>query len=722
MFLRYALGVIMVENHIKSMLQITDLHVYYGQSPALQGVNLTHTSGILSVVGRKGMGKTTLCKSIIGLKAARSGSVQVAGRDVMAMQPHEITRLGVEYVPQGCRVLPGLTVDEHLRLVAGTKHGARWTVDRVYSTFPRLAERRDTGGAQLSGGEQQMLTIARALMADPKLLIIDEPTEGLAPVIVQQVEQMLITLAAESGMAILVIEQNIGVATAVSNCVAIMVNGRINCIMDARALAADRELQQRLLGVGRDTGNAAMRAGLARPGADLAQVHRINRGDAPATELANRWNVPMSDQRQIAVEPAAPSIFAISCAARLGRTVLVAGTFDTKGNELRYMADRLKSLGISVKTVDLSTSGTPAHADIQATEVASAHPQGSRHVMSADRGASITAMAQAFAVWIAHQSGIGGVLSAGGSGGTSIATAGMRALPVGIPKIMVSTVASGQVGMYVGASDIMMFHSVADVQGLNAITGLVLGNAAHAMAGMVAQLPTAAAAEMRRKTARPAIGLSMFGVTTPAVQAVMRALDAEYDCLVFHATGTGGRSMEGLADSGLLTAMIDLTTTEVADMLVGGVFAATDDRFGAAIRTGLPYVGSVGALDMVNFGPRDTVPAKFSARKFVVHNPNVTLMRTTAEENRSFGAWIGHRLNAMIGPVRFLLPMGGVSALDAPGQPFHDPDADAALYAAIDETVKLTPQRQIARVPGNINDPSFADAVVAAFRAIAPKL
>ena len=715
----------MAEKHMKAMLQITDLQVYYGESHALQGVTLTLDTGILSVVGRNGMGKTTLCNTITGLKAARSGSVRVAGRDVLALEPHQIHRLGVGYVPQGRRVWPSLTVDEHLRLVAGNRQGAAWTVDRVYSTFPRLAERRGNGGSQLSGGEQQMLAISRALLSDPKLLIMDEPTEGLAPVIVDQVEQMLLTLAAEDDMAILVIEQNIGVATAISDRVAIMVNGQINRIMDARALAADRDLQQRLLGVGRHADEETAPAAVAQAQADLAQVYRVDRGDgagfAPVTALPNRWNLPVAELRQTAVKPAERQIFAIPYTERIGRTVLVAGTFDTKGVELRYMADRLKSLGIPVKTVDLSTSGKPARADVPANQVASMHPRGGSHVMSNDRGASVTGMAEAFAVWISRERGIGGVLSAGGSGGTSIATAGMRALPVGIPKIMVSTVASGEVGMYVGASDIMMFHSVADVQGLNAITELVLGNAAHAMAGMVAQLPTAEDAEARRKSARPAVGLSMFGVTTPAVQAVMRALEPDYDCLVFHATGTGGRSMEGLADSGLLTAMIDLTTTEVADMLVGGVFPATTDRFGAAIRTGLPYVGSVGALDMVNFGPRETVPAKFSARKFVVHNQNVTLMRTTVPENRAFGEWIGHRLNAMTGPVRFLLPLGGVSALDAPGQPFHDPDADAALYAALEQTFKQTPQRQISRVPGNINDASFTDAVVAAFRAITSK-
>jgi uncharacterized protein (UPF0261 family) len=298
----------------------------------------------------------------------------------------------------------------------------------------------------------------------------------------------------------------------------------------------------------------------------------------------------------------------------------------------------------------------------------------------------------------------------------------MRALPVGVPKIMVSTVASGDVGRYVGSSDILMLHSVADVQGLNSITETVLSNAAHAMAGMVAQLPSGAEIEAKRKLARPAVGLSMFGVTTPAVQAVVRMLEADYDCLVFHATGTGGRSMEALAESHLLAGMLDLTTTEVADMLVGGVFAATEDRFGAAIRTGLPYVGSVGALDMVNFGPRDTVPARFAARRFVIHNPNVTLMRTTVDENRAMGSWIAERLNLMQGPVRFLLPMGGVSMLDAPGQPFHDPEADAALFGALEQTLRQTPQRQLIRVPGNINDTAFAEAAVSAFRAISPKL
>ena len=705
----------------KAALRIEDLQVYYGESHALQGVSLVLETGILSVVGRNGMGKSTLCQTIVGLKRARSGSIRVAGREVSGLEPHEIHRLGVGYVPQGRRVWPSLTVDEHLRLAAGT---GSWTAERVYATFPRLAERRGNGGAQLSGGEQQMLAIARALLSDPSLLIMDEPTEGLAPVIVEQVEAMLKVLASEGEMAILVIEQNIGVATEISDRVAIMVNGRINRVLDSAVLAADRDLQQRLLGVGRHSEDEP--APVAQAVADLAEVYRVDRGDgaafAPVTSLPNRWNMPLAEMKMKPVSDVPEkTVFNIPFAERIGKTVLVAGTFDTKGRELQFMANRLKSLGIPVRTVDLSTSGKPARADVSAALVASCHPAGGAAVMTGDRGGSVTGMAQAFAAWISRERGIGGVLSAGGSGGTSIATAGMRALPVGIPKIMVSTVASGDVGAYVGAADILMFHSVADVQGLNAITELVLGNAAHAMAGMVAQLPTPEAMAAKRAVARPAVGMTMFGVTTPAVQAVQSALEADYDCLVFHATGTGGRAMEGLAESGLLTAVIDLTTTEVADMLVGGVFPATQDRFGAIIRTGIPYVGSVGALDMVNFGAQSTVPEAFKARRFVVHNPAVTLMRTTPAENRSFGEWIGNRLNQMTGPVRFLLPMGGVSMLDAPGKPFHDPEADAALYAALEATFRPTPQRQLTRVPGNINDPSFTDAVLAAFRAIAPK-
>jgi uncharacterized protein (UPF0261 family)/ABC-type branched-subunit amino acid transport system ATPase component len=721
------------------VLEVENLHVYYDESHALQGVSFVLGHGILALVGRNGMGKTTLCNAIAGLVRPRSGAIRFAGREIGGLIPHEITRLGLGFVPQGRRLWPSLTVAETLRLAArGGPGRSAWTAERIYATFPALAERRNHGGGQLSGGEQQMLAIARALMSNPKLLVMDEPTEGLAPVVVDQLAAVLRRLARDEGIAVLLVEQNLGVATSVSEQVAIMVNGRINRIMAAPALAADRDLQRRLLGVGRHR-----EADLAAPAEDSApaetggaQVFRVERQgggtEAPAGAAAagsvepvpNRWGLRLEPGGEApAAPPAGPErrVFALPFAERIGRTALVVGTYDTKGRELRFIADRLRGLGIPVKTVDLSTSGKVSAADVTPMQVAASHPGGAAAVFSGDRGEAVSAMAAAFARWIEGERGIGGVIAAGGSGGTSLASAGMRRLPVGIPKIMVSTVASGDVGRYVGPADIMMMYSVADVQGINAITEQVLGNAAHALAGMIAWLPGAAVREARRRAARPAVGLTMFGVTTPAVQAVARALAPQWDCLIFHATGTGGRSMEHLGDGGQLAAFIDLTTTEVADMLVGGVFPADSDRFGAAIRTGLPYVGSVGALDMVNFGPRDTVPERFRGRRLVVHNPQVTLMRTTRDENFRFGEWIGSRLNEMEGPVRFLLPEGGVSLLDAPGQPFFDPEADQALFAALEQTVRQNGRRKILRVAANINDPPFAAAVVEAFAAIAPR-
>ncbi|MEM8729570.1 MAG: Tm-1-like ATP-binding domain-containing protein [Pseudomonadota bacterium] len=389
----------------------------------------------------------------------------------------------------------------------------------------------------------------------------------------------------------------------------------------------------------------------------------------------------------------------------------VAGTFDTKGTELSYMADLIRAAGVEVRTINLGTNGG-GEADISAETVAACHPDGAAAVLGqTDRGVAIAAMAQAFETYTRQADWIGGMIGAGGSGGTALLAPAMRALPVGTPKVLVSTVASGNVAPYVGPSDIAMMYSVTDVQGLNLISARVLGNAAHALAGMMRHDTPAIAA-------KPAIGLTMFGVTTTAVSHIADALAQSYDPLVFHATGTGGQSMEKLVDSGMVEAVVDLTTTEVADMLVGGVFAATEDRFGAIIRAGVPYVGSVGALDMVNFGAEDTVPEAFADRTFHVHNPQVTLMRTTVAENEQFAAWIAARLNRMTGPVRFLIPQGGVSAIDAPGQPFYDPEALSALTDRLMADVIQTETRQLVSVPANLNTPEFADAALAALKEI----
>jgi uncharacterized protein (UPF0261 family)/ABC-type branched-subunit amino acid transport system ATPase component len=719
------------------LLAVRGLNVFYGHSHALQGVEFTIHKGVLAVVGRNGMGKTTLCKTIMGLVRASSGSIRFGTEELTRLNPAQIARLGIGYVPQGRRLWRSLTVDEHLRVIPSARKGA-WTVERIYETFPRLAERKNNGGAQLSGGEQQMLAISRALLANPRLLVMDEPTEGLAPVIVQQVEEMLVRLADDGEMAVLVIEQNIGVACSISENVAIMVNGRINRVIEAQHLAADRALQQRLLGVGRhghDDTPVERAAEAAAPGSVPAREpgRAATRIYLSNPTVPTRWSQPVPVARiEAAARTSAASIVSLDEAAgrRAGikplaasgpPVVLVAGTLDTKGEELRFIRDLLKSNDVRTRLVDLSTSGKHSSADVAPHEVALNHPRGSAGVFTSDRGASVTAMAEAFETWISRQSGIAGIISAGGSGATALVTPAMRRLAVGVPKLMISTVASGDVGRYVGPADIMMMYSVTDIQGLNVISRQILSNGAQAMAGMVKARLTAARAARGARAARPelpAIGLTMFGVTTPCVQQLTAALSGEYDCLVFHATGVGGQSMEKLIDGGQLEGVIDITTTEICDLMMGGVFPATEDRFGAVIRARIPYVGSVGALDMVNFGPPDTVPERYRGRLLHQHNAQVTLMRTTPDENERMGRWIGERLNQMDAPLRFLLPEGGVSALDKVGNAFHDQAADAALFRALEQTVRQTATRQLVRVPAHINDPAFVTAVLDAYRAV----
>ncbi|RTE92225.1 MULTISPECIES: ABC transporter permease [Bradyrhizobium] len=716
-------------------LEVRGLDVYYGHSHALQGVDLTLESGVFSVVGRNGMGKTTLCKAIMGLVPVSGGSIRVRGEDITRRPPAHIARLGVGYVPQGRRLWRSLSVDEHLRLAGGMRSGA-WTVERIYDTFPRLAERKDHGGGQLSGGEQQMLAIARALLTNPQLLVMDEPTEGLAPVIVAQVEEMLLRLGEDGDMSVLVIEQNIGVATAISRNVAIMVNGRINRIIDSARLAADRELQQRLLGVGL---HAELTPDLDVPaaGSEAKSAPQATRPSGPIRiYISNptpptRWSQPAPIARiEAAARTLSTQVSRLDETARRKRepatsqssgppVVLVVGTLDTKGTELRFIRDIVAESGLRTRLVDVSTSGKHSSCDVSAQEIALNHGRGGAAVFGADRGAAVTAMADAFANWLRRQGNVAGVISAGGSGAASLVAPGMRTLPVGVPKLIVSSVASGDVGPYVGPADITMMHSVTDIQGLNSISRAVLSNGANAIAGMVkARLDQREARQRAPSAGLPAVGITMFGVTTPAVQKIAADLGEDFECLVFHATGVGGRSMEKLVESGQLAGVIDITTTEICDLLMGGVFPATEDRFGAIIRARLPYVGSVGALDMVNFGAPDTIPERYRGRKFHVHNPQVTLMRTTVEENERMGRWIAERLNQMDGPVRFFLPEGGVSALDARGQPFWDPDADTALFRALERDVRQTGNRRLIRIPKNINDPDFAAAIVSAFRTL----
>ena len=399
-------------------------------------------------------------------------------------------------------------------------------------------------------------------------------------------------------------------------------------------------------------------------------------------------------------------------------SVYIVATMDTKGVELAFVRDRLRAAGVPVRMVDVGTMGPPIVAPDVAREVVlktlGAEPV---NLLAVDRGQAVAVMAQALRNYLLGERSSGnvlGVLGLGGSGGTSLITTAMRALPIGLPKFMVSTVASGNVAAYVDSSDIAMMYSVVDVAGLNAVSNVVLSNAAHAMAGMVLNAKPPG-------SSRPAIGMTMFGVTTPCVTRVREILeDRGFDCLVFHATGSGGRAMEQLVASGLISGVLDITTTEVADEVAGGVFTAGPQRLDKLIEAKIPLVLSLGALDMVNFGGIETLPPQFANRKLHVHNAQVTLMRTTVEENRQIAAFIAQKLNRATTPWRVLVPERGVSLLDLPGKPFYDPAADATLFDELQRLLETSCDRQLIRLPYDINAPEFSQALAENFLQMLP--
>ena len=390
-------------------------------------------------------------------------------------------------------------------------------------------------------------------------------------------------------------------------------------------------------------------------------------------------------------------------------SVYLIGTLDTKGREIGFVRDLLSGYGIQTQVIDGSSLHQPVIvADITREAVFQAAGTTFATVQTqGDRGVAVTHAATGMANLIRdlHAQGkVQGVLGLGGSAGTTIATAAMRALPIGVPKLMVSTLASGQTRPYVGDKDILLLNSVVDLMGINCISREVLGQAARAMAGMVT-LPRPAPATQER----PLIAATMFGVTTPCITIARKILEtAGYEVLVFHATGNGGQAMEALIADGMIAGVLDITTTELADELVGGTLTAGPRRLTAAGLRGVPQVISVGALDMVNFGPRETVPSQFVSRQFHVHNSNVTLMRTTPEENRQLGLEIARKAAAARGPVAIVLPLQGVSAIDKTGQAFNDPLARQALYDSIRQNHGAA---ELIEVDHHINDPEFAATV-----------
>ncbi len=390
------------------------------------------------------------------------------------------------------------------------------------------------------------------------------------------------------------------------------------------------------------------------------------------------------------------------------KTVAIIGTFDTKGEEFAYVKTRFEELGLKTLTIHCGVFDPQTAPDVSNTEVAAAIDiDMSVIVEKKDRAFATETMTRGLAKLLPSLYANGrfdGVFSMGGSGGTTIATAGMRKLPIGVPKVMVSTMASGDTFPYIGASDIAMFPSIVDVAGVNSFSATIFNNAVAAMAGMLEHEAP------RREDHRPLVAATMFGVTTPAVQKAQAYLeDQGYEVLVFHATGTGGRCMEALVNDGFIKGVLDLTTTEWCDEIVGGVLAAGPDRCAAAALCGVPTVLSVGAVDMVNFGPLETVPPEFAGRNLYKHNPTVTLMRTTSEENRLVAEAIASKVNLSTGPCTVMLSLKGVSMIDAEGQPFYGPEEDEVLFSTLEECI-LPDVVEIVKMDAHINDDEFAVA------------
>lgn len=387
------------------------------------------------------------------------------------------------------------------------------------------------------------------------------------------------------------------------------------------------------------------------------------------------------------------------------KTIAIIGTFDTKGREFKFLKDLVEQRGLGALCIHTGIYEPYFAPDVSNAEVAAAVGEDIAVIAQKhDRALATDVMsrgAEKLVPQLFAEGKFDGIISVGGSGGTSLATPAMRALPIGVPKVMVSTMASGNVSQYVGTSDVVMFPSVVDAEGLNEISMRIFSNAVNAVAGMVENridIPD---------SGKPLLAATMFGVTTPCIKTAKEYLESQgYEVLVFHATGAGGKSMEALINAGFIKGVLDITTTEWCDELYGGVLNAGPDRLEAAGKKGIPQVVSVGALDMVNFGPWDTVPEQYKGRNLYPHNPTVTLMRTTVEENRGLGKVIAEKLSMAKGPTALMLPLGGVSAIDSPGQPFYGPEEDAALFEELRRGIG--PNVELVEMQNNVNDDDFA--------------
>jgi len=692
-----------------ALLRINQLDVHYGQAHALQGVSLSLHAGVLAVVGRNGMGKSTLCKAITGLVPA-SGSVLLAGAELLGRSPDQITHLGVAYVPQGRRVWRSLTVDETLRLSAKTARQGAWTVARVYQVFPRLAERRHNGGGQLSGGEQQMLAIARALLFNPRLLVMDEPTEGLAPVIVEQVATLLKALADERSMSVLLIEQNLGVALEVADEVAIMVNGRIAHCLPAATLAADRALQQRLLGLKAGASDAVAVADAAAPGAAPAEA-------GPAAGAAPVWRVlrahgphslPAHSEPAVVDLPLASRPVLASAAAEgaaPGRTVVLAGHWGAQQRELAYVRGCLERLGAQVLSVDIAGSGFSS-AQVGARELLRHHPQADMQAAAATATTlSADALALAFPAWLASRRDLAALLVVAGADTAAVGLAGALSLPTGVPKLVVSD-------RPLPAADADVLVMTAALGALNRVSETLLAHAAAAVVGMLRGAPAS------RRTAKPLVAITTLDLAGAAVRHTRRALGDGVDCLLLDMAAGGGQTLTRLAPSGLLAGVIDLAPVDLSRAFATGRHGPAQERIAALRASGLPYLLVPALLALTSFAPGQAVPATLLQRSLHSSASDGSIVPLLAAEAQGLGDWLAAELNSFTGPAALLLPQPSTSTW----QPLGGDLPTAALQQALQQNLlrRIRPRRALhcAERPDTLHDMRFGEAVGAAMRTL----
>ncbi|MCE8539960.1 ATP-binding cassette domain-containing protein [Ruegeria pomeroyi] len=635
-------------------LEIKGLNVYYGASHALQGVDLGLNGGVLSVVGRNGMGKTTLCKAIMGLEPASSGTISFGGQVLNGKSPAEIARMGVGYVPQGRRLWRSLTVDEHLRLVA--RSGGAWTIERIYDSFPRLAERKSNGGAQLSGGEQQMLAIGRALLLNPRLLVMDEPTEGLAPVIVSHVEDMLLKLAAEGDIDVLVIEQNIGVATSVAETVAVMVNGRVSRIVPSRDLAADRDLQQRLLGVGQHAHDEDADAEPTQSDMQAGSLSQQYQAASHPIPQITRWSsIEGAGNKPIAcgTEPDQPGI-------------LVLGAMSRTATEIRTTRALLRDAGHKVTTVDISTAADPASlADVPAHQLAAWHPRGAAGIHDGVTPDPRLGVAEALERFLTARPGVEGVLAILDLGEAAIIVPRIIATLGQVPVLVVAPAASSDLLTMVTGGRLLLFPADGDAGLTRAVRA-----GAQAMAELLA--PVVAGNLGARVAGHVALISGLAGGARAASVTAMLGLN--HRCVTYAPTRAGVDELKLAIASGVVKAVIDLDQSDIAAQMLGGVIDTVPDRIEELCTADCPYVSVLGGGDLIYTHRSD--------------GPGISIRKSVRAEAETVGRSYAAALNASTGRITVIVPA-------APqGSPaFWTGDAFVSVF-------EESGQRKLVRSPG----------------------